>query len=508
MSSVNNKRIAKNTVYLYLRMLFVMAISLYTVRAILDILGVVDYGIYNVVGGVVTMFAFMNKTLSTSSQRYFSIELARGDKDRLSKWFCLNITSFGMLGLVITFFLETIGLWFLNTQMTIPTERLTAANVVYQLSIISFLFHIVSVPYLALIIAHEKMNVFAYVGILEALGRLAIVFVLMMLSFDKLIIYGILILLLSVSVSMSYIIYCWRHYPESAYRWYWNTAEVKELLGFSGWHFFGTFSTTCRSQGINILLNLFFNPAVNAARAVAFQVNTHIMQLSSNFFTAVKPQIYKSYAKGEYDELFKLIMRGTIISTFLVSIIAFPIISNTSYILGLWLKEVPDYAVVFTQLALINGLIDSTNGPPIAASLATGRIKKYMLTVSSVILANVPISYVALLLGCEPTITMVISIILSCVAIFIRAYLLKKMMDFPWISYLLLIAKIAFVTVVVLLVINMLGHVLRPTFIRVVYVSFGLMIVTTVLYGMVLSKSDRGYVIQLVKQKIFKHSKK
>ena len=193
MSSVNNKRIAKNTIYLYLRMLFVMAISLYTVRAILDILGVVDYGIYNVVGGVVTMFAFMNKTLSTSSQRYFSIELARGDNVRLSKWFCLNITSFMMLGLIIAFFLETVGLWFLNTQMTIPDERMTAANVVYQLSIVSFLFHIVSVPYLALIIAHEKMNVFAYVGIFEALGRLAIVFILMMLTYDKLIFYGILI---------------------------------------------------------------------------------------------------------------------------------------------------------------------------------------------------------------------------------------------------------------------------------------------------------------------------
>ena len=503
-TSVNNKRIAKNTIYLYLRMLFVMAISLYTVRAILEILGIVDYGIYNVVGGVVTMFAFMNKTLSTSSQRYFSIELARDDKDRLSKWFCLNITTFLAIGFVITFFLETVGLWFLNNQMTIPAERLTAANVVYQLSILSFLFQIVSIPYLALIIAHEKMNVFAYVGIIEALGRLAIVFILMMLTFDKLIIYGILILLLSVGVSMSYIIYCWRHYPESSYRWYWNTAEVKELLGFSGWHFMGTFSTTCRSQGINILLNIFFNPAINAARAIAFQVNSHIMQLSSNFFTAIKPQIYKSYAKGEFDELFKLIMRGTIISTFLVSIIIFPVLSSTSYILGLWLKEVPDYAVVFTQLALINGLIDATNGPPIAASLATGRIKKYMLTVSSVILANVPISYVALLLGCEPTMTMIISIILSCIAIIVRVHLLNKMMEFPWINYLLLIAKIAFVTVVILICIYLFDQDFRSTFKGFVSVSFALMIVTIILYGMILSQSDRQYIIRLVKKKVFK----
>lgn len=502
-SSVNNKRIAKNTIYLYIRMLFVMAVGLYTVRAILDILGVLDYGIYNVVGGIVTMFAFMNRTLSTSSQRYFSIELARGDRDRLSKWFCLNITSFGLLGLVIAFFLETIGLWFLNTQMTIPEERMTAANVVYQLSIISFLFHIISVPYLALIIAHEKMNFFAYVGIFEAVGRLAIVFILMMLTYDKLIVYGILILFLTVCVSMSYLLYCWKYYPESKYRWYWNTIEVKELFGFSGWHFLGTFSTTCRSQGINILLNIFFNPTVNAARAVAFQVNSHIMQLSSNFFTAIKPQIYKSYAKGEFEELFKLIMRGTIISTFLVSIITFPVLSSTSYLLGLWLKEVPDYTVIFTQLVLVNGLIDATNGPPIAASLATGRIKKYMLTVSLIILANVPISYIALRMGCDPTVTMIISIILSCVAIVVRAYLLKCMIGFPMGKYMFLMVKIAIVSLLMLLGINLAVYDSVRSMLGLILVSLALSGVLSLLYCLILSPNDRRYIIQTIKQKVF-----
>lgn len=501
-NSVNNKRIAKNTIYLYLRMLFVMAVGLYTVRAILDILGVVDYGLYNVVGGVVTMFAFMNRTLSTSSQRYFSIELARGDKERLSKWFCLNITTFLTIGIIIAVFLETVGLWFVNTHMTIPSERLFAANVVFQLSIISFLFHIISIPYLALVVAYEKMNVFAYVGILEALGRLVIVFILTLLTFDKLIIYGILILLLSVGTSMSYIIYCWRHYPESSFRWYWETKEVKELLGFSGWHFLGTFSTSCRSQGINILLNMFFNPAVNAARAIAFQVSTHIMQLHTNFFTAIKPQIYKTYAKQEFDELFKLMMRSSIISAFLVSVIAFPILCGTSYILGLWLKEVPDYAVLFTQLALINGIIDSSDGPSIAASLATGKIKKYMLTVSLIILANVPISYVALRLGCEPTVTMEISIAVSCASVIIRAYLLKQMMNFPWLSYLLLMAKIAGVTVVMVSLSYLMAQKAVNDFISFAMYAVIIAIITTVLYAIVLSHDDRRYAIRLVKQKI------
>ena len=502
MSSVNNKRIAKNTLYLYLRMLLVMAIGLYTVRAILDILGVVDYGIYNVVGGVVTMFTFMNRTLSTSSQRYFSIELARGDMERLSKWFCLNITSFMAIGLIITFFLETVGLWFLNTQMTIPQERLTAANVVYQLSIISFLFQIISVPYLALVIAHEKMNVFAYVGVIEALGKVVIVFILMMLTYDKLIIYGILILLLSAGTSMSYIIYCWKHYSESKYRWYWNTREIKELLGFSGWHFLGTFSTSCRSQGINILLNMFFNPAVNAARAIAFQVNSHIMQLHTNFFTAIKPQIYKSYAKQEFDELFKLMMRSSIISAFLVSLIAFPVLASTPYILGLWLKEVPDYAVLFTQLAMINGLVDASDGPLIAASLATGKIRKYMITASLIILANVPISYLALKLGCEPTVTMEISIAISCFSVIVRAYLLKQMMEFPWGAYLLLMAKIAVITVVMLIIIQLIPRETIDNLLSLLFYSVILAIITIGLYATVLSRDDRKYALQLIRRKL------
>ena len=505
-NSVNNKRIAKNTIYLYLRMLFVMAIGLYTVRAILDILGVVDYGIYNVVGGVVTMFAFMNRTLSTSSQRFFSIELARDDKERLSKWFCLNITSFLMIGVVIAIFLETVGLWFLNTQMTIPDERMTAANVVYQLSIVSFLFHIISVPYLALIIAHEKMNVFAYVGILEALGRLAIVFILTMLTYDKLIIYGILILLLSLSVAFSYIFYCRKHYSESKYRWYWNMVEVKELLGFSGWHFLGTFSTSCRSQGINILLNMFFNPAVNAARAIAFQVNSHILQLSSNFFTAIKPQIYKSYAKQEFDELFKLMMRGSIFSAFLISIIIFPVIGNTSFILGLWLKDVPQNTVIFTRLTMLNGLIDASYAPLIAAALATGKIRKYMLTVSMIIMANVPISYIALYLGCEPAITMEISIVISCISVVASAYLLKIMMNFPWIKYLYLMTRIGIITIIIVLVLRYIPQIYLNNLFGFIISSALLLIITTLLYGLIISHNDRKYIIGIVKQRIYRNS--
>lgn len=441
-NTVNNKRIAKNTLFLYMRMIVVMAIGLYTVRAILDLLGVVDYGIYNVVGGVVGMFSFLNGTLATSSQRYFSIELAKGDKKRLNQWVCLNITTFSIFILIFLVIAETLGLWFVNTQMTIPEDRMFAANIVYQLSIVSFCIHFFSVPYNALIIAHERMSAFAYISIIEALLKLAIVLVLTLISWDKLIIYGILTFLISCGITSSYIIYNRRHFEESEYHPYWNKTEMIGLLGFSGWHFIGTFSVVVRSQGINILLNLFFNPAVNAARAVAFQVYHAVSQLSHNFFTAVKPQIYKSYAAGDYEPLYKLILRSSIMCSLLVSILLFPILANTPYIMGLWLKEVPDYVIIFTQLVLINGLIDSTNGPTIAPALATGKIKKYEIIVATLIFANLPVSYIALKFGADPTSTMYVSIILSYITALARAYLLQSMIGLPFRDYLMMFLKL------------------------------------------------------------------
>lgn len=503
-SAVNNKRIAKNTLYLYLRMLFVMGISLYTVRAILDILGVVDYGIYNVVGGVVTMFAFMNKTLSTSSQRYFSVALAKDDRDDLKRVFSLNLTVFSILGVIVVVLLETIGLWFVNYKMTIPPDRMFAANVVYQVSILAMLLHIVVVPYMALVVAHEKMNIFAIIGVVEAVGKLAIVFLLTVISFDKLIIYGVLVLLLAFGNSLWYIIYCLKHYPESHFRWYWNKNEAVDLLGFSGWHFLGTFSTTGRSQGINILLNLFFNPAINAARAVAYQVYGAVHQLVTNFFTAVKPQIYKSYASGQYEEMFKLVMRSSLFSMYLISLLIFPLIASTQFVLGLWLKKIPEYTIVFVQLVLLNGLVDSVDAPLSATALATGKIRKYEIAVSSVILANIPISYVALKMGCNPEITMVISIVLSCIDVFVRTLMLKGMMGFPMKKYMILFAKILAVSTIMTFICRFFLFDIVNNIWQFLLISFGIVILQTLLYALITDKSDREAVVCIIKKRVVK----
>ena len=499
MSSVNNKRIAKNTIYLYLRMLFVMAVGLYTVRAILNILGVVDYGLYNVVGEMVTMFAFMNKTLSTSSQRYFSVALAKNDRENLKRVFSLNLTMFSILGAIVVFLLETVGLWFVNNKMTIPPERMMAANVVYQLSILSMIFQILVVPYMALVIAYEKMGVFAIIGMVEAIGKLGIVFFLTVFYLDKLIIYAILVLLLAVGTSMWYVIYCLKHYSESHFRWYWNKQEALELLGFSGWHFMGTFTATCRSQGINILINLFFNLTVNAARAVSYQVYSAVFQLVNNFFTAVKPQLYKSYGEGQLEDMYKLINRSTIICTYLLSILVFPLMANTEFILEWWLKEVPGYTVVFTQLVLINGLVDAINLPLTASALATGKIRKYEITLCSINLLNIPVSYIAFKLGAPPYVTMVISIILACASVIARAIILKGMIQLSLHSYFKIVSRILIVIAIMIVIVKMDIIDRVDSFVGLMLYSCAIVITLTGFYSLIIDRIDRQLILCMVK---------
>lgn len=501
-NTVNSKQIVKNTFFLYLRMIVVMGIGLYTVRAILSLLGVVDYGIFNVVGGVVALFSFINSTLTTASQRYFSIELAKGDFKKLNEWFCLNITAFSFF--IIFFFIiaESIGLWFVNTQLTIPPERIYAANLVYQFSIISFCFSFISVPYNALIIAHERMSAFAYISIIEALLKLGIVFVLSVISWDRLVIYGLLTLLSTCGITLSYVFYDHRHFLESRYRLYWNKEELMELVNFSGWHLLGTFSVVVRSQGINILLNVFFNPVVNAARGVAQYVYSAVTQLSSNFFVAVKPQMYKSYALGDREGLNTLIMRSTTMCTFLVSILIFPVLANTRFVLSLWLTEIPDYAVIFTQLVLINGIIDSSSGCTIAPALATGKIGRFQMITSIPVILNLPISYIALKMGAEPTATMVVSIVLSYITVLVKAYMLKMMIGFPFWRYVVLFLRLTVVSLIIWCLIYYFCFNLANSFlVLVIWSAIVFCLVCLSYFTMIFSKSETLAILRFIRIK-------
>ena len=487
-------------------MILVMAANLYVVRAVLHLLGVVDYGIYNVVGGVVSMFSFLNSTLTTSSQRYFSIELARGDARSLNRWFCLNITTFLIFIVIFVIIAESIGLWFVNTQMVIPEERMFAANVVYQLSILTFCIHFFNIPYNALIIAREKMKAFAYISIIEVFLKLLIVLFLSFSRWDKLIVYGILMFLVSGCITSSYIIYNLKNFEESKYRPYWNRKEMKELLSFSGWHFFGTFSTVIRSQGINILLNMFFNPAINAARAIAFQVYHAISQLSHNFIVAVKPQIYKSYATEELESLYRLIIRSSMVCSFLVSILIYPILMDTGFVLGLWLKEIPDYAVVFTQLVLVNGLIDAINGPLSAAALSTGKIRNYELLVATTILLNLPLSYIALKLGAEPTATMIVSIVISILTTYARAYMVYKMVGLPLSRCTIMFLKLIFASSLtcVIMYFSVYNDSDMSLLKFILYTIFVVIMLSATYLIFVFDRNDVKYAYNFIKKKIRK----
>lgn len=500
---VNNKRIAKNTLLLYIRMIVLMLISLYTVRVTLEALGVEDYGIYNVVGGVVAMFSFLNGAISTSSQRYFSIHLAKDDIKGLNNQFCLNINVYLSLSIIIVVVLETLGLWFLNNKLVISDDRLFAANIVYQLSIIAFVLQILTVPYNALIVAYEKMGAFAYISILEGVLKLLIAYVIVVLPGDKLIMYGMLTLLYSSMITAYYFIYCKKKLEGSNYHWYWNNREIKELFGFTGWHFLGTTAVSLRGQGINILINMFFNPSVNAARAVAYQIENALYQLSNNFFTAVKPQMYKAYANNEMEELYKLINRSTIICAFLMSLFSLPLIISAEFVLAVWLKEVPQYTVVFTQLALIDGIIHSTNGATIAPALATGNIKKYQIWISTIMFFNIPISFVFFKIGYSPTCTMYVAIFLAIIAIITRAFLLKELIKFPVKEYLFLMMRIIISSIVILYLLHLVFFNGIQTFFLLIFCGITSTILLFICYWfIVLLSEERNSLRSIMKTKL------
>lgn len=486
-------------------MLFVMAVNLFSVRAILDILGVVDYGIYNVVGGVVGMFSFLSGTLATSSQRYFSVALASKDFVKLKCQFRLNISVFLLFIFVIICIAETVGLWYVNNKMTIPADRIIVTNIIYQLSILSFAIQLITVPYNALIVAHEQMKAFAYIGIGEAFFKIILVLVLFVAPLDKLVTYGTMMLVSSLLITGCYYLYCKKHYPESNYKFYWNNGDAKDLIGFSGWHFLGTISVVVRSQGINLLINAFFSPAINAARAIAFQIDTVVNQLAGNFFVAVKPQMYKLYALKDMDEFIFLIFRSTIISVFLVSFLSIPFIINADFVLGLWLKHVPQYTVLFSQLVLFNGIIDATSNPTICAALATKRIKSFYIVTGSLYIFCLPISYFALKYGYDASSTMVISIGISLISVFARVLVLNKLLIFPLNKYLGLFAKLLLVSIVILV----LSYLVKNLFCSKI-ISFVVSGVITVIlhlslyYFVILSKKEKAIIFSFIIKKIRK----
>ena len=508
-TSYNSKRIAKNTLFLYFRMLFLMGIALYTSRVILNALGVEDFGIYNVVGGVVAMFTVISGSLSAAISRFITYELGKGDQSKLNKIFSASVTIQLALSLIIVVLIESVGVWFLNAKMTIPADRMVAANWVLQFSIITFVINLISVPYNAAIIAHERMSAFAYISILEAVCKLAIAFLIMVSPMDKLVFYAILMCAVSVLIRFTYGHYCKKHFTECTYHFHWDKDILKKMFGFAGWNFIGASSAVLRDHGGNIVINLFYGPSVNAARGIAIQVNNAIMGFVSNFMTALNPQITKSYASGDREYMMTLLFQGARLSFYLLLLLSLPVLVNTHYILVLWLKLVPEHAVFFVQLILVFAMSESISNPLITAMLATGKIRNYQIVVGGLQMMNLPISYVCLRLGCIPETVLIVAIVISQCCLAARLYMLRGMIGLSSIQYL---KKVYFNVIVVALlslaVPGLLSKCVDESFLSFVLLSLVAMLCTVIVEFYVgCNGKERVFVIEkmnIVKNKILK----
>lgn len=420
-SSYNSKRIAKNTLILYIRMIFTMLISFYTSRLVLEGLGVEDYGIYNVVGGIVAMFSFINSALATSTQRYITYELGHGNADAIQNVFITSINIHFLIAAIVVILSETAGLWFLNEKMTIPETRLNAAFWVMQCSIISSAIMIITVPFNAIIIAYEKMSTFAYISITESLLRLIIAFVITLYDGDRLILYCILILCVQALIRLIYSIYCKRNFNDiTQYKIRFNIKLFREMLVFSSWNFIGSTASILMTQGLNILLNVFFCPAINAARGVAVQMQSAVAQLANNFQTALNPQIIKTYAANDLRAMHSLISRASRYSFCLLLCICLPIFLEADFALRIWLVEVPPHASAFLRLILCSTILQSVSNPLMTSAQATGHVKKYQLYVGGVLTLTLPIAYLVLNLGAAPEAVFIVEFAICLIAYFIR----------------------------------------------------------------------------------------
>lgn len=506
-SSGNTSRIAKNTVILYFRMLFLMLIGLYTSRVILQTLGVKDYGTYNVVGGVVSMFSILTSALSSAISRFITFEIGRDDKERLNMVFSTSINVQTILSLIVIFFTETIGVWFLNTHLNIPEGRMVAANWVLQCAIFSFVLGLFMVPYNASLIAHENMNIFAYITILEAILKLVIVFALYISPFDKLISYAVLLLSVSILIRSIYATYCKRHYEECHYHYVFDKLLLKKMTGFAGWNLLGNGSWILNNQGINILLNLYFGPigvVLNASRGVAVQVDGMIQNFVRNFMTAIAPQITKNYAAGNLDYMHKLIFAGAKYSYFLMMFFAIPILLETELILDLWLDVVPDYAAIFLKFTLLSSICVILGNTLITAVMATGKIRNYELVMGLMALSNFPLTLIAFELGASPVATYVIYCIVYFLMIFARLYMTKDLIKMKALEYIIQVfVPVVLVTLLAVVLPFIITLVQEDSVIRlleVVFASVCCSIASIVLVGM--TKREKQFVFNFIKSKI------
>lgn len=501
----DNRRIAKNTIILYIRMLALLGISLYTTRVILHALGEYDYGLYNVVGGIVALFSVVNSVLSAGTSRFLTYGLGKGDFLELKNTFSAAFILHFSVAIFVLLLSETVGIWFLNTQLVIPAERMSTANWVFQFSIVTAMLSLTQVPYSASIISHERMDIYAWAGLGEGCFKLASALALLYLDIsDKLLVYGILNMSWNILLQLFYRFFCLKKFPETSLMRVKDKVIYKKLLKFSLWDFGGAMGSMLNTQGVNFILNIFFGLKVNAARGVAVQVDGSVQQFSVNYMTAVRPQIVKCYATKDYTSFFRLIFDSSKYAYFLLLVVALPLFLEAEYVLQLWLGEVPQYTVEFLRCILIVDVFRSMARPVIDGCHATGNIKYLNIYTSCIVVLALPLSWFAFKHGFPPLTVFVINGVLYSINNFIELYALKKEADFSICEYLTsVMLKCLAVTIVVSIIPIMVVFLYESSFIRLcACVATSILSVGLGLLYLVIERKQRQQLFLLLKSRI------
>lgn len=506
-NSSDNKRIAVNTVMLYFRMFLTMGVSLFTSRVILQSLGVDDYGIYNVVAGFVSMFTFINSAMTSATQRYITFAIGRGEFERVNTVFCTCLNIHILISLLLVIVAESFGLWFLNTQMTIPSDRLFASNVVFQMAILSTVVMMLSVPYNALIVAHEKMSAFAYISIAEVSFKLLIAYALFISPVDRLILYAILMFAVQFLIQQIYRFYCRRKFKESKFRIKWDKPLFKEMVSFSVWSLFGNLATVFSGQGVNVLLNMFFGPAINAARGLALQVQSAITGFSANFQMAMNPQITKNYANAQLEKMHTLIYASSRFSYYLLFVLSLPIIMEADTILSVWLSEVPPHTANFLRITLFSTMISATAGPLTIAAQANGNIKTYQATVGGIMLLTLPLSYCLLKIMDIPEIVYWVDLCIIILAQIVRAIFMRSMIKLDMFAYTKQVVAPILLVTVASSIFPLITYIYLPkdsllSFVAICSVSVISVLLSVYIWG--IQKQERAVLLGFVKKRILR----
>ena len=495
-TSANNKRIAKNTILLYFRMGIIMLVQLFTSRVVLQQLGVEDYGIYNVVGGVVAMFGFINSAMTSATSRYITFSLGEGNSKKQSIVFCSSINIHVILSIVIFVLAETIGLWYVCTKLVVAPDRYSAALWVYHFSVVATLVMVMSVPYNSVIVAHEKMSAFAYISIIEVFLKLIIVYLLMIAPCDKLIFFSALILLVQLLIRCCYTIYCNRNFSECRYQLCWDSKLLKEMAAFAVWSFWGNFAAGAYTQGLNLMLNLFFGPVVNAARAISVQVQHAVNQFVTNFQMALNPQITKQYAQGEMNSMFNLMHRSARFSFFLLLLLVVPIQIEAEKILSIWLVTVPENTVIFIRVMLSTALVYTLSNPLIILAQATGKVRKYQFVAGGVLLTIVPVSYLCLQAGLPAYSVFIVHFVIEFFDLFVRMYLLRSMCGLSMREYIrkvcLVVFKVAFLSYAIVAIIKI--FIPNSIIYSIILILSSFIISSLIIYHIGLTKNERNQI--------------